>query len=80
MVLKNLPKISMKFYCKSCDYGTGKLSEYNKHLLTAKHKNGINGIQKSPENRPYICVCGKKYKQVQDCIDTRRSAIIPLTL
>ena len=62
MVLKNLPKISMKFYCKCCDYGTGKPSEYNKHLLTAKHENGINGIQKSPENRPYMCVCGRKYK------------------
>ena len=62
MVSKKTPKNAMKFYCKCCDYGTGKPSEYNKHLLTAKHKMVSNGIKKSPIIRPYMCVCGRKYK------------------
>ena len=27
-----------KFSCKTCDYNTGKRSDYSQHLLTAKHK------------------------------------------
>ena len=59
------PKISMKFYCKCCDYGTGKPSEYNKHLLTAKHGMVTNGYKKVPVIRPFMCECGKEYKHRQ---------------
>ena len=61
MVSKKTPKNAMKFYCKCCDFGTGKRSEYNRHLLTAKHKMVSNGIQKTPKNEPYMCECGKEY-------------------
>ena len=27
-----------KFYCKKCDFYTNKISNYNEHLLTKKHK------------------------------------------
>jgi len=37
-----MSKSSRKFCCKSCNYITSKLYNYNKHLLTAKHKNAIN--------------------------------------
>ena len=65
MLTKKSPKISMKFYCKCCDYGTGKPSEYNKHLLTAKHGMVTNGYKKVQTISPYMCVCGKKYKHRQ---------------
>jgi hypothetical protein len=61
MVSKKTPKNAMKFYCKCCDFGTGKRSEYNRHLLTAKHKMVSNGIKKTPKNDPYMCECGKEY-------------------
>jgi hypothetical protein len=61
MVSKKTPKNAMKFYCKCCDFGTGKRSEYNRHLLTAKHKMVSNGIKKTPKNEPYMCECGKEY-------------------
>ena len=61
MVSKKTPKNAMNFYCKCCDFGTGKRSEYNRHLLTAKHKMVSNGIKKTPKNDPYICECGKEY-------------------
>ena len=34
---KNLSEKSPNFFCKECDYISSKQSEYNKHLLTAKH-------------------------------------------
>jgi hypothetical protein len=61
MVSKKTPKNAMKFYCKCCDFGTGKRSEYTRHLLTAKHKMVSNGIKKTPKNEPYMCECGKEY-------------------
>ena len=34
-----MSKSSQFFCCKKCDYSTSKIYNYNKHLLTAKHKN-----------------------------------------
>jgi hypothetical protein len=65
MVTNKTPKNAMKFYCKCCDYGTGKRSEYSRHLLTAKHGMVTNGYKKTPEYCPYVCVCGKEYKHRQ---------------
>ena len=58
--MKNLQKISYKFFCDTCDYKCCKQSEYNKHLSTAKHKNLTNPNKKSPKNLQ--CICGKIYK------------------
>ena len=63
MVTKNLQKISPKFYCEKCDYKCSKQSEYNKHLLTAKHQKVTNGNKKSPKNLHCICkFCNKTFK------------------
>ena len=60
-------KIPKKFYCETCQYTTGKPSEWTKHLLTRKH---INGNIKSPTitpsdnpNEPFKCKkCNNSYK------------------
>jgi hypothetical protein len=63
MVTKNLQKISGKFYCEPCEYRCSKQSEYNKHLLTAKHQKITNGNKKSPKNLHCICkFCNKTFK------------------
>ena len=55
------PKISAKFFCENCNYKCSKQSEYNKHILTNKHK-----ILQNPTTvinlKTYMCECGKKYK------------------
>ena len=55
------PKISAKFFCENCNYKCCKQSEYNKHILTNKHK-----ILQNPtivvNSKTYMCECGKKYK------------------
>ena len=54
----------MKFFCEKCNYKCNKQSEYNKHLLTAKHEKLTNLTKKSPKiSNPYMCcVCNKVYK------------------
>jgi hypothetical protein len=59
------PKNAKKYYCEICDFTSNKLSEYDRHNLTKKHKMAeYNQIQpekrqKTPEE--YSCECGKVY-------------------
>ena len=39
---KKSEKIRKIFHCKYCDYTTSDKKDYNKHLLTAKHKRLTN--------------------------------------
>ena len=63
MLTKNLQKSLMKFYCEICNYKCNKQSEFNKHILTAKHIFRTNRTEKMPQNATaYKCKCGKSYK------------------
>jgi len=61
------PKIPQKFVCNCCDYITSNKKDYNKHMLTLKHKKTLNGnnlekmeINKSQE---FNCeICNKSYE------------------
>ena len=59
--LENSPKISFKYFCETCNYKCCKQSEYNKHILTNKHKILQNPTSDS-EKKTYACDCGKIYK------------------
>ena len=37
------PKKKIIFECKFCDYKSSKKSQYDRHLLTLKHKRNPNG-------------------------------------
>ena len=56
------PKISNFFNCQVCDYNCCKQSEYNKHILTSKHKNLQNPTSDNTKKTAYLCHCGKSYK------------------
>ena len=59
------PKISAKFICEKCDYKCSKQSEYNKHILTNKHKilhNPTLNPTSEISEKIYECNCGKIYK------------------
>ena len=57
---------SEKFHCIICDYYTSRKSQYDRHILTDKHKNQqlstfVN--EKVPESsNTFTCECGKKYR------------------
>ena len=59
-------KNAKTFICEQCDFECCKLSNYNKHLNTAKHKMVTNGDKKMPiDITKHICSCGKEFKYRQ---------------
>ena len=66
MTNKKIPKNPQNYSCDICYYFTSNKKDYNKHLLTRKHKILTNTNEKSPKipilNDMYECICGKKYK------------------
>ena len=64
------PKNANSFHCEVCNFKCSKQSNYNTHILTAKHKNRINRTEIMPKNAEtntrndsiqYVCECGKTY-------------------
>jgi hypothetical protein len=65
-VNQNVGKSSIdKFVCKKCDYITSKKYNYDKHILTAKHKKSMDvneNVGKSSTDK-FVCKnCNKNYK------------------
>jgi len=61
-----MPKNAENFICKECHFVCCKKSNFDKHVLTSKHKNRtiLNVLErKMPKNAEKIfqCECGKKY-------------------
>ena len=50
------------FLCKKCNFKCSYKSDYNRHILTAKHKMETNGNKNYEKNESeFVCYCGKKY-------------------
>ena len=62
MVVENIPKNAEKYICECCDFKCSKLSNYNKHLSTRKHKMIVNGSNVQKLQKIFECVCGNVYK------------------
>ena len=56
---------SAKFNCECCDYITVRKSQYERHLMTLKHKILTNTYEVAPKSSKYSCECGKEYKHRQ---------------
>ena len=58
-----MPKNAEKYFCELCNFKCSKKSNFDKHLLTAKHKILTNPNEKMPKNAAsFMCSCGKEYK------------------
>jgi hypothetical protein len=56
-------KVPPKFFCIICDYNTSRKSQYERHLLTPKHK--ILIIPNINNNKKfYYCKCSKMYRHM----------------
>jgi len=61
-----MPKNAKIYICENCDFNCCKQSNYNKHILTSKHKMLTNIDTKNAENaEKYMCDCGKEYSHRQ---------------
>jgi len=77
-----VPKSSKRYFCKNCDYDTCRKSQYNRHLLTAKHINNDAELQMNDKKVPkssvkFVCVCGKEYKYRQGLYTHRKVCKLP---
>ena len=64
MATQKMPKNAEIYVCEDCDFKCSKQSNYNKHLMTAKHKKATNGnIWQQEWQQPinYVCECGRAY-------------------
>ena len=66
MVTEKNAENAVKFICEKCDFRCSKKSNYDKHLITQKHKVNDKCLQtiykKMPEMpKKYTCPCGKEY-------------------
>lgn len=70
MISSEGSKSSNEHSCEACNYTTSRLSQFTRHLLTAKHKMITNTADLEP-NAPkkvpktFDCVCGKTYSHRQ---------------
>ena len=55
-------KNEKKYVCEVCDFSTFKKADYNRHILTLKHKNAISDKKENKNEKLYTCICGKSYK------------------
>ena len=56
-------KNSNKFECFFCDFKCCNKNDYNRHILTRKHKILSNTTEKNAKNLEcFVCECGKEYK------------------
>ena len=54
-----MPKMPKEFICEKCDFKCFKLSNYEIHLGTAKHK--WKQMETFGTKKTYECICGKEY-------------------
>jgi len=53
------------YICDKCSYKTNKEFNYNKHLLTAKHKHNLLVSHDNNNTKLHNCSCGNSYKHRQ---------------
>ena len=59
-------KTIQHFYCEKCDFKCCKKGDYNRHILTSKHKMLTNVAGENiNDNIKFKCVCGKEYNHRQ---------------
>ena len=62
MTTNLMPKNAEYIICEICNFKCSKLSNYNTHILTRKHKILQNTTEENAKNAEYICDCNKVYK------------------
>lgn len=63
METKKRQKNAENYFCEKCDFTCSKASEWNRHIMTAKHKMETKETKKTPKNaKAFMCSCGKVYK------------------
>ena len=70
------PKPAPKISCEICNFKCSKQSDFERHLLTNKHKTLIKPNDLTPKNaKQYSCKCGKIYKHMSTLCSHKKKCI-----
>tara|TARA_Y100000992_G_scaffold128613_1_gene84669 strand:+ start:41377 stop:42336 length:960 start_codon:yes stop_codon:yes gene_type:complete len=74
MTYQKNAKKRQNFFCEKCNFECIKQSEFDRHILTRKHKILTDTYQKTPKNAAaeFICECGKVYKHKQSLYNHKK--------
>jgi len=81
MITEKEQKRALQTYiCENCDFMCVKKNNYNKHLMTRKHANNDEQLQKRSKKMPiqYSCDCGKEYVYRQGLYAHKKTCIASL--
>ena len=79
---EKMPKNSPKFFCDNCDFKCSKQSNYEKHLLTLKHKNLTKPNIYNSKNAPkhFECLSCKKIYKHASTLSAHKKKCSPVVL
>ena len=77
MFTKKSQKSLSNFLCENCDYITCKKTDYDKHLLTLKHKmfTNVDTMSQNVAQKKFSCECGKEYKHRQSLYVHKKTCV-----
>lgn len=71
-------KLHPKYYCNNCDFRCFKIGDWNRHILTYKHKKltNPNNFTSNYTEKLYSCNCGKVYKHMSSLCAHKKNVIM----
>jgi len=79
MLTKKVPKSSKNYECTLCAYKTVRKSQFDRHLLTAKHHQLTSLTEKVPKAVSYVNIVIKSISLVWDYGNINNYAVMKLT-
>ena len=70
------------FICEKCAFVSSRKNDYNRHILTLKHKRLINAndfTQNYANHKNNVCECGKQYKHLPSLYKHKKCCILSNT-
>jgi hypothetical protein len=69
------------FVCETCDFKCSKQSDYDRHVVTNKHKRVTESNKKTPNSNPktFVCICGNNYKYRPGLAKHKRTCVVVKT-
>ena len=79
MTTKNSHNKEHEYICECCKYITNNKKDFNKHLMTSKHKNNEN-YNKNVPKIPILfsCECGKKYNYRASLYNHKKNVMLKI--